>query len=87
MKALLPNDSRYKRIESDIYGKVCHFFAVATASVLADKLGFNAVKTGQVLKAIQDLADSINSDYVTLEDYEQTLDEEYGITFYDGGKK
>lgn len=87
MKALLPNDSRYKRIESDIYGKVCRFFAIVTASVLTDKLGLNAVKTGQVLKQIQDRADSINSGYASLEDFETVLNEEYGITFFDGGKK
>lgn len=87
MKALLPNDSRYKRIESDIYTKVCRFFAIVTASVLTDKLGLNGVKTGQVLKQIQDRADSINSGYASLEDFEQILDEEYGITFSNGGKK
>lgn len=87
MKALLPNDSRYKRIESDIYAKVCRFFAIVTASVLTDKLGFNGVKTGQVLEQIQSRADSINSGYASLEDFESVLKEEYGITFYDGGKK
>ena len=87
MKALLPNDSRYKRLESDIYGKVCRFFAIVTASVLTDKLGFNGVKTGQVLEQIQDRADSINSGYASLEDFESVLKEEYGITFFDGGKK
>ena len=87
MKALLPNDSRYKRLESDIYGKVCRFFAIVTASVLTDKLGLNGVKTGQVLGQIQDRADSINSGYASLEDFESVLKEEYGITFFDGGKK
>lgn len=87
MKALLPNDSCYKRLESDIYAKVCRFFAIVTASVLTDKLGFNGVKTGQVLKQIQDRADSINSGYASLEDFETVLNEEYGITFFDGGKK
>ena len=81
MKALLPNDSHYKRLESDIYGKVCRFFAIVTASVLTDKLGFNGVKTGQVLEQIQSRADSINAGYASLEDFEQILDEEYGITF------
>ena len=87
MKALLPNDSRYKRLESEIYGKVCRFFAIVTASVLTDKLGLNGVKTGQVLEQIQDRADSINSGYASLEDFETVLNEEYGITFFDGGKK
>lgn len=86
MKALLPNDSRYKRLESEIYGKVCRFFAIVTASVLTDKLGLSGVKTGQVLEQIQDRADSINSGYASLEDFETVLNEEYGITFYDGGK-
>ena len=87
MKALLPNDSRYKRLESEIYGKVCRFFAIVTASVLTDKLGLSGVKAGQVLEQIQDRADSINSGYASLEDFESVLNEEYGITFYDGGKK
>ena len=87
MKALLPNDSRYKRLESDIYGKVCRFFAIVTASVLTDKLGLNGVKTGQVLEQIQDRADSINAGYASLDDFESVLKEEYGITFFDGGKK
>ena len=87
MKALLPNDSRYKRLESDIYAKVCRFFAIVTASVLTDKLGLNGVKTGQVLEQIQDRADSINSGYASLEDFESVLKEEYGITFFNGGKK
>lgn len=87
MKALLPNDSRYKRLESEIYGKVCRFFAIVTASVLTDKLGLNGAKTGQVLEQIQDRADSINLGYASLEDFVQILDEEYGITFFYGGKK
>lgn len=87
MKALLPNDSRYKRLESEIYGKVCRFFAIVTASVLTDKLGLNGVKAGQVLEQIQDRADSINAGYASLEDFETVLNEEYGITFFDGGKK
>ena len=87
MKALLPNDSRYKRLESEIYGKVCPFFAIVTASVLTDKLGMNGVKTGQVLEQIQARADSINSGYASLEDFESVLNEEYGITFSNGGKK
>lgn len=87
MKALLPNDSRYKRLESDIYARVCRFFAIVTASVLTDKLGLSGVKTGQVLEQIQDRADSINSGYASLEDFETVLNEEYGITFFDGGKK
>lgn len=87
MKALLPNDSRYKRLESNIYARVCRFFAIVTASVLTDKLGLNGVKTGQILEQIQDRADSINAGYASLDDFEQILDEEYGITFFDGGKK
>ena len=87
MKALLPNDSRYKRLESDIYARVCRFFAIVTASVLTDKLGLNGVKTGQVLEQIQSRADSINAGYASLEDFESVLNEEYGITFFDGGKK
>lgn len=81
MKALLPNDSRYKRIESDIYARVCRFFAIVTASVLTDKLGLNGVKTCQVLEAIQQRADTINSGYASLDDFESVLKEEYGITF------
>lgn len=87
MKALLPNDSRYKKLESEIYGKVCRFFAIVTASVLTDKLGLNGVKTGQIIKTIQDRADSINSGYASLDDFESVLKEEYGITFSNGGKK
>ena len=58
-----------------------------TASVLTDKLGLNGVKTGQILEQIQDRADSINAGYASLEDFETVLNEEYGITFYYGGKK
>jgi hypothetical protein len=81
MKALTPNSKGYKKLQSNIYGNVSRFFDIVVASILTDKLGFNEAKTKAVLSQIEERADSILKGYMTLEDLEKTLKEEYNITF------
>ena len=57
------------------------FILVATASVLTDKYGFGKQKVQQIIKSIEDRADSINKGYINIEDLEQILLDEYDIKF------
>lgn len=84
MKALTPNSSGYKKLQSDIYGNVSRFFDIVVASILTDKLGFNEAKTKTVLSQIEERADNIIKGYMSLEDLEETLKQEYNITFSKG---
>lgn len=84
MKALTPRSSGYKKLQSNIYGNVSRFFDIVVASVLTDKLGFNESKTKAVLSLIEERADSIVKGYMSLDDLEETLREEYNITFSKG---
>lgn len=86
MKALTPNSKGYKKLQSDIYGNVSRFFDIVVASILTDKLGLNEAKTKAVLSQIEERADSIIKGYMSLDDLEETLKEEYGITFSKGRK-
>jgi hypothetical protein len=56
-----------------------HGYSVAFATVLRDKLHFGNTKLIQTIKQVEDLFDSINSGYLSIEDLEQTLSEEAGI--------
>ncbi len=86
MKALTPNSTGYKKLQSDIYGNVSRFFDIVVASTLTDKCGFNGAKTKAVLSQIEERADSIIKGYISLDDLEETLREEYNITFSKGRK-
>jgi hypothetical protein len=49
--------------------------------VLYDKLHFGKKKIIMTLKQIEDLFDSVNGDYLTIEDMKTVLNEELGIEF------
>ena len=49
--------------------------------VLYDKLHFGKKKIIMTLKQIEDLFDSVNGDYLTIEDMKTVLSEELGIEF------
>lgn len=52
---------------------------IALASVLTDKYGYGRQKVHQVIRSIEDRADSINKGYIKLDDLEEVLRDEYGI--------
>ena len=52
---------------------------IALASVLTDKYGYGRQKAHQVIRSIEDRADSINKGYIKLDDLEEVLRDEYGI--------
>lgn len=79
MKAMTENDTRYKRLEHEIYDKCCKLFVIVTASILTDKLGMSGAKTEQVLQALMERADSIVKGYASLDDFNDVLKEEYNI--------
>ena len=56
-------------------------YSVAVAMVLFDKLHFGKKKIQMTLKQIESLFDSIDNDYVTIEDMKQTLAEECELFF------
>ena len=49
--------------------------------VLRDKLGFGVPKIRSTLKQIENLFDSINRDYLAVNDIIQTLEEELDMKF------
>ena len=59
-------------------------YSVAVAMVLYDKLHFDKNKIIKTLKQIEDLFDSVNKDYLTIEDMKTVLSEELGIEFKEG---
>lgn len=65
--------------------QTCHFFLVVIASVLTDKFGYTKERTIRVLEEMSERADSINKGYMSLEDLEKVLKDEYNITI--GGEK
>lgn len=52
---------------------------IAMASVLTDKYGYGRQKVQQIIRSIEDRADSINKGYINLDDLEEILRDEYGI--------
>lgn len=62
-------------------------YSVAVAMVLHDKLRFGDTKLKQTINQIQDLFDSVSRDYITIADLEETLLEDCGISFQEGGIK
>lgn len=73
------SNSEALKIKQKAVKAACKFMLVTTASVLTDKYGFGKQKVQQILKSIEDRADSINQGYINLDDLEQILLEEYGI--------
>lgn len=55
------------------------FMLIAMASVLTDKYGYGRQKVQQIIRSIEDRADSINKGYIKLDDLEEVLRDEYGI--------
>lgn len=56
-------------------------YSVIMAMVLHDKWGFGPVRLQRFLDQVQDLADSINTDYVSIEDCRKVLEAECGVQF------
>lgn len=56
-------------------------YSAAVAWVLYDKLHFGKKKLQMALKQIEDLFDSVNGDYLTIEDIKKALAEECDIAF------
>lgn len=54
---------------------------IIVASIVTDKYGYGKQKTEQLLKSIQDRADSVLKGYASIEDFEKVLNEEYDIWF------
>ena len=71
------------KIKQRAVSAATRFMWVATASVLTDKYGFGKQKIKQVMKSIEDRADSINKGYISLQELEDILDEEYDIRLSD----
>ena len=58
--------------------KVTEFFTTAVAYVLHEH-GFEGEKVMKILKDIEDVADSMVSDYIAFNDIRKVLKDEYGF--------
>lgn len=54
-------------------------YSAAVMLCLHDKLGFGPVRAQRFIKDVEELFDSINKGYLTIEDAKQTIREELGI--------
>lgn len=77
----LANKKPKKKLTDRVIEFVSKQMYIIVASVVTDKFGYGKQKTQQLLKAIQDRADSVLKGYVSIEDYEKVLNEEYDIWF------
>lgn len=73
-KELKQNREYQRGLEDGVDG-----FTVMLIYVLADKYGFGNRKLSQVLASVQNIADSINKGYVSLQDLKDVLKEECDI--------
>jgi hypothetical protein len=55
-------------------------YSAAMALCLHDKLGFGPVRAQRFMKQVEELFDSINQGYLTVEDVIKTVEEELGIS-------
>lgn len=56
-------------------------YTACVALCLHDKLGFGHYRTCRFLRYVDNLFDSINKGYLSLDDVLETVEEEIGITF------
>lgn len=70
-----------KQERQDATLDVVRAYSAAVAMVLRDKLGFGVPKIRSTLKQIENLFDSINRDYLAVNDIIQTLEEELDMKF------
>jgi hypothetical protein len=59
--------------------EVINLYIHATGLALRDELGFGKERITKVLKRINDIADSVNKDYISFKDIENTLKEEINL--------
>jgi hypothetical protein len=77
----LANKSTELKVREKTVKQVVRIMCVVVASILTDKYGFGKAKTQQILKSMQDRADSLLKGYANIEDFEKVLNEEYDIWF------
>lgn len=75
------NKAVEKKIRETTINQVAKFMYIIVASIVTDKYGYGKQKTEQLLKSIQDRADSVIKGYASIEDFEKVLNEEYNIYF------
>ena len=75
----LANKTAEKKVRQTTIKEVSKFMLIIVASIVTDKYGYGKQKTLQLLKSIEDRADSVIKGYVRIEDFEKVLAEEYDI--------
>ena len=82
-------DKDIKKLETSIVTKTAKDvidnavmnYSAAMALCLHDKLGFGHDRAARFMEHVNNLFDSINSGYLSLDDVLKTIDEEMGIKF------
>lgn len=77
----LANKKSEKKVREQTIEYVSKFMYIIVASIVTDKYGYGKQKTEQLLKSIQDRADTVLKGYASIEDFEKVLNEEYDIYF------
>ena len=75
----LANKTAEKKVRQTTIKEVSKFMLIIVASIVTDKYGYGKQKTLQLLKSIEDRADSVIKGYAKIEDFEKVLAEEYDI--------
>ncbi len=68
-----------KKNENRIYNEVLEISLISTAFYLLDKLGLSPVKTIMTLSNISEIAESVRSNNVSIDELSETLSEEYKV--------
>ena len=84
-RGITGRDLRQEHFDGIRFAVKC--YSVAVAMVLHDKLGFGPTRLTRTMSQIQDMFDSIQRNYATIGDLENTLFEECGLHFKDGEVK
>ncbi len=68
-----------KKLETRIYNEVLEISFISTAYYLLDKLGFNPKKTIMTISNISEIAESIRSGNVSIDELKEALEQEYNF--------
>lgn len=80
-KTAKKNQAYNKGIEDSTYT------LITIVAYVCSRYGYKGKRIQQIINSIQDVADSINKGYVTQQDLEDVLFEEYNIQLFDTSKE
>lgn len=77
------NKTEMQKIKNRVIDNSVKIYHIATISVLVEKYGFGNEKMCKILHYLDERAESINYEYISIVELEDVLKEEYDICFND----